>query len=739
MPVFGQTVLICGLIASGLAAVILFAGYFRHERGKSLVKLGYVLSAVSAAALTICCLVLVYCFFAGNYSILYVLQEHTNSTGPLAWLFKLAGLWGGSQGSLLFWAWLISLFALHVTFWRRRQRDDLSTIAIAVMMLVLMAFMFVLVFSASNNPFQATPDYCFNDDGSINEYALMSTGMNVLLEHWAMAIHPPLLFIGYAGLTLPFAYALAAIITGDASQRWIELCNGMTVFAWLALGAGIGLGAVWAYVVLGWGGYWGWDPVENASLLSWLVGVALIHSFTIYRQRGSFKRWAVFCACLSFAFVILGTFITRSGIVESVHAFSGDPVSKWFFLGLIVCSFVAGVAGILIRRKSFEASAEIESLTSKNAAYYFGNVIFLVSAIVLAYLTLCPSFPGWMPFGGQELSRSTYESLARPIGIILMLLMAVCPLLSWRKTDRGEFFKNLKIPGICGAVMFAALIAVFVKVLYPNYGATLAQGGTWQENLLLQGPAWYYNGLAVLGLAVASLLFCNTVYLFVRGVRARKSVAGESAGTAFVHLFTKTPARFGGYVVHLGMAVMLVGLIGSNMYVFETTPAIEAYNGASVTAGEYTITARALDSEVTSAITQVDTATFDVTDADGNLVEQVKPSLLYVSTTQQNKVDASIIHFPSGDLFIAYTGITSDGLMSLDIKINPLIGWVWAGFILLMLGAAIACTQKRNRKTAGVADLAESPSDDKPATEAAGPDEETAVIAEAAAEAEAGE
>ena len=274
------------------------------ERAETLAWGGRVAAVLTAAALTVCCAVLVWCFFTGDNSIQYVLDNRSNSTSPEAWLYKLAGLWAGRQGSLLFWAWLIAVFNAMLVFATRKDTRPLDNGALCISQLVLTAFVSVLLFSESNMPFLVTDARFFSEDGALSTMA-SARSMNALLEHWAMAIHPPTLFIGYAGLTIPFAYAVAALIVNDDSALWVNRSTSYLMFSWLLLGIGIGLGAVWAYVVLGWGGYWGWDPVENASLLPWLVGVALIHSFTVYRQRGAFKRWSVFCACLTFCFVVL--------------------------------------------------------------------------------------------------------------------------------------------------------------------------------------------------------------------------------------------------------------------------------------------------------------------------------------------------------------------------------------------------------------------------------------------------
>ena len=355
---------------------------------------GHVASILTTIALTVCCGILVYCFFAGDYSIEYVLKQHSSADGALGWLYKLSGLWAGREGSLLFWAWLISVFNSVVAIRDLKSPRKLDSMALMVSQLVLVAFVGVLLFSESNMPFTVTPDKYYNSNGTLTNAATM-LGMNSLLEHWAMAIHPPTLFVGYAGLTIPFAYAIAALIVNDSSKEWVVRSQRYALFSWLFLGIGIGLGAVWAYVVLGWGGYWGWDAVENASLLSWCVALALVHSFTVYRKRGAFKRWSIMCACITFAFVITGTFITRSGIVQSVHAFEGDPVSLVLFGGLIAVSMLVGALGLFIRWKSFCPGENdvMESFASRDAAYYFNNVIMIVFTVILCYLTVASALP----------------------------------------------------------------------------------------------------------------------------------------------------------------------------------------------------------------------------------------------------------------------------------------------------------------------------------------------------------
>ena len=708
LGLFGLVVAFAGV---AVAAVLLLASVAASKRGSAAAQQlawgGAVGAALACAALTFCCGILVFCFLTGDLSIEYVLLEHSDAQGAMGVLYRVSGLWAGQQGSLLFWAWLVSAFNLTVAVRVMRRADGLDAAALLVADLVAAAFVGLLLFSEDNMPFIATGAPYVDDSGHLSAMA-SALGMNPLLEHWAQAVHPPTLFIGYAGLTIPFAYAVAALIVNDPSRTWVDRCNRYAVFSWLLLGIGIGLGSVWAYVVLGWGGYWGWDPVENASLLSWVVALALVHSFTAYRQRGAFKRWSVMCACLAFAFVIVGTFITRSGIVDSVHAFAGDEVSLYLFIGLIVASVAAGAVGCAVRWKSFGGGEAVSSLASKEAAYYFNNVIMIVFAFLLCYLTVCSALPSFLPFGGQNLSAGTYNAIARPLGVVYCLIVAVCPLLGWGKTDRSGFLRAVKVPAVCAAVAFALLMVYFATTLLPAYDATIVQGGAAAEGLAAEGPAWYYNGLAVVGFAVASLLLFTTLALIVRTARQRVKATGANPVAALAGLFAGNAARFGGYAAHLGMAVVLVGLIGSSMYVTECTgylPYAEGSEGGSAPVAEpfvvddYELRLASSgigESEDGSTITY--RIGFDVYDvATGAYRGYVEPSVELDVASQQTKLNAAVLGSPTEDLFVVYRGVNDEGALSLDVRVNPLIGFVWAGFGVLALGTAVAALGRRPR------------------------------------------
>ena len=722
MSTFGLIGLVVAFAGVAVSIVCLLAGQILRRTGRAdaaetLSWGGCVASLLSCLALTVCCGILVYCFLSGDMSIEYVVENHSSAEGILGTLYRFSGLWAGREGSLLFWAWLISVFNAVVAVRAMRKNDAMDYMALFVSQLVLAAFVGVLLFSEDNMPFITTPEYYFGSDGQLTAEASV-LGMNSLLEHWAQAIHPPTLFIGYAGLTIPFAYAIAALIVNDASAKWVRRSSRFAMFSWLFLGIGIGLGSVWAYVVLGWGGYWGWDPVENASLLSWMVALALVHSLTVYRQRGAFKRWSIMCACLAFTFAVVGTFITRSGIVQSVHAFAGDPVSLYLFGTLIIASVLMGIVGLVIRWKSFGQGDAIESLVSKDAAYYFNNVIMIVFTLLLLYLTVSSALPSFLPFGGQSLSAGTYNAVARPLGIVYCFIIAVCPLLAWGKTEGRAFFKQAKIPAIFALVLFAVLMVYFVTTLYPAYQATLAVGDSNAQGLANEGPVWYYNGLAVVGFAVASLLFFNTLFMIGRAVRARSKNTGSNPVASFFTLLVKNSSRFGGYIAHLAMSIILVGLIGSSMYVTETVQYVnfdeEANTADSFTVDDYEL--RYTDSsvdEINNGEDYLYTVQFDVYDVNsGAYLGHVAPSVQLDAMTQQTKLNASVLGSPLEDLFVVYRGVSEDGQLSMDVRVNPLISFTWVGFGLLMVGTAIALLGRRK-------DAADAPKKSEPAVDEA--------------------
>lgn len=703
VSIMGNALQALALILSAASSVLLIEGSRRNGRkgtvpevaGGKLADYGMALVYVSFALLTACVAIILFCMLTENYSLAYVVSNYPATDSPLQPLFRVSAVWAGRQGSLLLWTWLISAFVAAQAFRRRRAREDLTLTALGVAQIVVALFIATLAFSVSNNPFVATAPEYLNPDGTL---VSKIGGMNPLLMHWAMILHPPATFIGYASMTMPFAYAMAALITGDLSARWVELCDRVAVFGFIFLSIGMGLGAVWAYVVLGWGGFWAWDAVENASLMSWLTCVAMIHSFTMYRKHGIFRRWSMFAATITFIFVVLGTFITRSGLVQSVHAFAEDPVSTYFFLGIMVASGLAFLLGVVYRHGEIGGDDDqIESMVSKNGSYYLTNIIMLMAGVLVAYLTVSSALPSWMPLGGTVVAAGAYNAVARPVAVAVVLLMAVCPLLGWRKTQGPVFWRHMRTPLMVAAAIFIAELAYFVLKLVPTYFAVIGDGGSAAQALAEQGPAVYYFALTLVALASAALLLGTSGYLLVHGVRARIKNRGESAPGATFNLFRRSPAQAGGYLCHLGIAIAVVGLVGSMMYVREATVDLKGEAGESVQVGDYVLTFTGSDRHADSQDNEVMRVELEVTsagDPDRSL-GHISPSMKVSAATGQSTLDASVLTFPTEDLFVAFQGMNADGTLSLNVKINPLILLTWLGGAVSTLGIALAFAPRR--------------------------------------------
>ena len=692
VSMLGNSLQVFAMLLALASAVVLLGGV--KGRRERLVNAGYLMVFGTAIALTLCIAIILVCFVTENYSLAYVVSNYPNTDSALKPFYEVSAVWAGRQGSLLLWTWLISVFGGVVAWKRMHATDDLSSSALAVVQVIVALFAATLVFSESNNPFMATAAEFLNADGTL---AGKIGGMNPLLMHWAMILHPSATFIGYAGMTIPFAYAMAALITGDLSARWVELADRYAVFSFIFLTIGMALGAVWAYVVLGWGGFWAWDAVENASLMSWLTGVALIHSFTMYRKHGCFKRWSMFSATITFIFVVLGTFITRSGLVQSVHAFAEDPVSTYFFLAIMVAAGMAFLIGLLYRHAQIEDDDEIESLVSKNGSYFITNLVMVVAAVLVAYLTISSALPTWMPLGGSVVAAGAFNAVARPVGTLLCLLMAVCPMLGRRKIDGAAFARTMRVPLIAGAVVFALLMVLFVMKFAPEYDAIMAAGGASAQLLAEQGPKAYYFVLTVVAFAAAALLFTSSLYLLSRGVGARMRNKGENAALATVNLFRRSPAQAGGYLTHLGVAIVLVGLVGSSMYVQEQTLNLENEEGASGQVGAYELTYMGDREYTDSADDLFREVTLKVTDAaTGAELGTLTPSMEVSATnTGQQTLHAGVITFPIEDLFVAFQGLNADGSLSINVKINPLILFNWVGAGVSVLGIVLAFAPRR--------------------------------------------
>lgn len=674
---------------ASLSAIASIGAYaFGGQGSESARKLGHLLTFGVFGFTTLAIVLLATAFLSENWALQYVIMNHPTTTGAWAWLYRLSGVWAGREGSLLFWEWILAIYAAFIAGKFMKSDSRLGSTGLAILNFVQLFFLAAL-FIDTNNPFQPAPAGMVDPaTGAL----LTSAAMNPLLQTWAMVLHPPTLFVGYAGLAVPFAFGLAALITGDVSKKWVVLTDRITVFSWLLLGVGIGLGSVWAYYELAFGGYWAWDPVENASLLPWLTGVGLVHSMTVYRRREGFRMWTFMMAAITFVFVLLGTFITRSGIVQSVHAFQEDPLSFWLFLIMMVGSLAVMGAGVIMRRDKLTSEADgFEKIMSKEGSYYFNNVLMLISAVLVAYMTMSSAFPQWMPLGGQSIKPPSYDALARPLGIFYILIMTLCPILAWGGGDWKKLWEKAKGPVIVGTPIAAAFIAIYAFAMLPFYTPT----GTTAE--------WWHHFLALSGVLVAAYAIGLPLWLFFDGARKRAAAKGESFGAALGWIITRARTQSGGYLTHLGMGIILIGLVGSTMFVRTYNAQIPQEPGATFEAEGYTFAFESLattQENVPVGGTQGDTVytlNLDVL-RDGSKIDELHPQMRFPQQLAQQRQSTQHVSLRSElfkDIFISFSGVGEDNQAVVTIKFFPLQWWVWVGFIVIILGSGLAAWPKK--------------------------------------------
>ena len=652
MILLGRYALVLAVVLS-LAAVV-FLGVGARQRSRELIRNGYFAVYGMLLAVAVASGVLLQAFLGKDFSFLYVFQQ---SDPTLSTFYRIAGFWAGQQGSFLLWLLFLAVITAVIALRNLNEADELTGTAVLVLATVCAFFAALMVFDSGSNPFVSNPM------PSATPY-----GMNPLLLHPAMVLHPPALFLGYAALTTPFAFAMAALALRRSDSAWVRLSQKWGILAWLFLSVGIGLGAWWAYVVLGWGGYWGWDPVENSSLIPWLTATALLHSLNLYVKRGTFKRWTVTLATVTFLLTIVATWVTRSGVIESQHAFERAPLLSGILLGFM--GVVAAVAaGLLATRwASFEAKHEIEAIASKDFMYYLNNVALAFFAALILFTTV-----GVPLIMHQTVQAQTYDTFARPLGIIFLAVIAACPLMAWRRTDGATLWRNLRWP-------LVGFVAALIVLAAAGWGSSV-------EGLI---------GLAVCVFAAVAIV----QFAWLRTTKAR----GSSAAARLWNMLAFSRSRTGGLVSHIGMVLILVGLIGSSIYKTQTQISLPTKAGASATAGAYTV--RFVSYREKTGV-QDSTQEFAVLDVykGKTLVGRVQPHIDFFPTTQQTAPRAVILASAWHDLFVAPNAFDNSSV-TLNFDVFPLIKFLWIGVIVLVGGSAVSLWPARARVIATATDEA---------------------------------
>jgi cytochrome c-type biogenesis protein CcmF len=610
---------------------------------------GWLLSARNAAhavtaLLFIASAALVYAFVTKDYSVFYVFQ---NTRESQSLLYTWTAFWGGNAGSLLFWATGLAIFAsIAVTVnWRSQHR--LMPGVIAVLMTVALFFLLLMIFVSS--PFERL-DFTPPD----------GRGLNPLLQDPGMAFHPPMLLLGYMSMSIPYAFAMAALLSGRLDASWMRATRGWTLAAWGILSVGLLFGSWWAYRVLGWGGYWGWDPVENVALIPWLAASAYIHSAIVTEKRGMLKVWTMALVILSFALAIFGTFIVRSGVITSVHSFAQSSIGPWFFsfLGIIL---IVSFAALVYRLPQLNSQRSLDSIVSRESGFLFNNLLLMSMVFVTILGVLFPMISELISGVQITVGPPFYNQVNGPLLLALMLLMGIGPLLPWRRAAPGQLWER-----------FRWSLALFVVVLVAL--------------LIVLRAIWPAVALAVIAFTAMTI-----VQEYARGISARRSVTGESWGQATLRLVSRARGRYGGYLVHAGLVFIAFGVVGSQFFNLER--GVTLAQGQSEAIGRYQLTYMGME-ESRSPAEQAVTARLAIA-RDGDMLTTMEPGKRFLAGFEEQPVsNIAIRSTPLEDLYIVLTGWDESGA-SFFIFVNPLVMWIWFGGLVLVIGGLIAWWPRR--------------------------------------------
>ncbi len=638
------------LIALALSAYSFIAGIAALVReGPSSERLGETArraGIATFAAVLLAAVVLVMAAFSDDFSIAYIFH-HSNRDLPAP--YKFATLWSGQEGSLLFWSLLLASYGLVL---RLRHKTDQRLFAYASVVIAAVQIFFLLLLNFAAHPF-AIMQGQLPADGN---------GLNPLLQYPEMVIHPPMLYLGYVGFTVPFAFALGALIMRYPGEKWIHITRRWTMVTWGFLTIGIFLGAHWAYSVLGWGGYWGWDPVENASLMPWLTGTAFLHSVMMQEKRGMLKIWNMWLIFATFGLSIFGTFLTRSGVVSSVHAFAQSSIGNWFVAFL---AFIAATCAFFFFKNKSHLKSEhkLESLVSRESSFLFNNLLLLLACFTVLWGTLFPILSEWVQGTKVTVGPPFFNKVNVPVALLLLLLTALGPLLAWRKTSIESLKRNFLLPTLGALAVAIALLILGVR--------------PWKD-------VSYFYSLMTITLSV--LVGLTVISEFVRGGRVIARHTGQNMLASMVHLWHRNTRRYGGYIVHFGVIIVMIGFAGA---AFNQDKEKEMGFGDKMTIGPYTL--------VCQSYTQDDKPNYESEWAvmnvskDGKPLATMYPERRFYKASQQTATMVANRSTVKEDLYIVYEGLNQDtGRPIIKVHLNPLVMWIWVGLLVMIFGTVIA-------------------------------------------------
>jgi cytochrome c-type biogenesis protein CcmF len=648
----GQSALIAAFAVSiyGVAAALIGARRQQAALVASARNAVYVTGALVATATA----TLLWLLVNDRFDVRYVAQN-SRIDQPLP--YKISALWGGMAGSLLLWSVVLAGYMVVAAWANRDRHPELMPWVHAVCLATIGFFVSLQLFAA--NPFETLP--FMPADGQ---------GMNPLLQNPAMAVHPPNLYLGYVGFTIPFAFAIAALASGKLDTSWLHAIRRWTIVAWFFLSIGITLGAQWAYVELGWGGYWGWDPVENASFMPWLVATAYLHSVMIEEKKGMLRVWNMLMIIATFALCIFGTFLTRSGIVSSVHAFTTSTLGP-LFAGFLAVILAVSLGLVAWRLPQLRSENRIEAVLSRESSFLFNNLVLVVACFAVLWGTMFPVLSEAVNGNKITVGPPFFNRVNVPIFLSLLALTGIGPLIAWRRANWPSLRRAFIWPGIA---FFGTVIGC----------AVLRLGGVY---------TWMSLGLS-------AFVIATVVQEFWRGGRARSASSGENLVTAMTNLTRRNKRRYGGYVIHIGIVLMAIGITGSS--VFQTDVEATLRPGETVDLGGYRMQFEDLD---IFAVDGVSVVSASLVAFDGNRPRfRMVPQRHFHPRQDNPTTEVAIWSGLQHDLYVVLAGWDSDsqGLATFKMYLNPLVKWIWIGGFVLFLGTLICLIPDHSMSDSGL-------------------------------------
>ena len=647
MTDFGYVALNIALVLSAYSSFLFFA-FGKNPQSKFIASANRAVWA-GFTLITFSSIALLYALYTRNFQVEYVAHYSNRS---LSWFYTGASFWAGQAGSMLLWAWLLSLFSVIVISQNKSKNPELLPYTMAVMSVTTFFFLYLLTFKT--NPFAKTP--FIPADG---------TGLNPLLQNPEMIFHPPSLYVGFVAFTVPFAFAFSALLSKKLDEQWIKSIRRWTLFAWLFLTIGNILGMQWAYVELGWGGYWAWDPVENSSLLPWLTGTAFLHSVIVQERKGMLKIWNISLIAITFALTIFGTFVTRSGLISSMHAFGVSQLGP-LFLGFLALILISSAWLLYKRAPLLRNQKRMGSWSSKESSFMLNNVLFIAITLGVFLGTIMPTISEALYNNKMTVGTEFFNRMATPIGIAIFMLLGVCSLLAWGKTDPKKLLRHLAIPGAITFVFFVIFLFSGIRTFTP-----------------------------LLALAVSVFAITTTVIEYFRGVLVKRRTDNMSVFSAILKVMLRHKRRYGGYIVHLGVLLLFLGITGSSAFRVETTKTIR--KGDTIRAGKYQLVYQGI-STTNKGKLQIDAANFRILNS-GKPVGTIKSEKHYHPNFQP-ATEVGIRSTLKEDLYVILANYDRASQMAtISVLINPLVIWMWIGGIVMVLGTLLAMTP--NWKKAG--------------------------------------